>query len=395
MEAVRDWFLELGWTTGWAVAAAIVVGVVAAALLAEVFRAVAPAIVSKFVRPHKGWLAAFQKRRVFRGLAWVIIVMVTNSWVTPLVEPWPRTLARAQTLLNGALVLAIAVTISKLIAALIDTYEVQEGKDQRLPLKALGQALQLSLWTYASVVLLSVLSQRDVTTLLTGLTAIGAVLVYVFRDPILGWTAGVQIAANDLARIGDWITVPEHDANGYVIEIALTTIKVRNWDKTISTIPTYALVSEGFRNWRGMYESGGRRIKRSVTIDATSVRYCDEALLARLSAEGMLQTEPTADQTNLACFRYWLEAWLKVHPDVHHDMTTMVRELASDSRGIPVEIYAFSKDTSWVAYEHLQADIHDYVIAAASKFDLRVFQEPTGEDVREISRRATEPERTA
>jgi miniconductance mechanosensitive channel len=384
MEAIRDWFLGFGWTAGWAVAGAIVVGLVAAALLAEVFRVVAPAIVSKVVRPRKGWLSAFQRRRVFRGAAWVVVVMVTDSLVTPMLEPWPKILGRAQTILNGTLVVAVAVAISKLIAALIDTYEVQEGKDQRLPLKALGQALQLSLWTYASVVLLSVLSHRDVTTLLTGLTAIGAVLVYVFRDPILGWTAGVQIAANDLARIGDWITVPEHDADGYVIEIALTTIKVRNWDKTISTIPTYALVSEGFRNWRGMYESGGRRIKRSVAIDANSVRSCDDVLLDRLHSDGLLRTERAAEQDNLTCFRNWLEAWLKEHPEIHHEMTTMVRELAPEGRGIPVEIYAFSRDTSWVAYEHLQADIYDRVLAVLPSFGLRIFQEPTGQDVREL-----------
>ena len=384
MQAIRDWFLGFGWTEGWAVTAAILVGLVAAALLAEVFRAVAPAFVSKVVRTRRGWLAAFQRRRVFRGAAWVVVVMVTDSLVTPLLEPWPKTLGHAQTILNGALVVAVTVAISKLIAALIDTYEVQDGKDQRLPLKALGQALQLSLWTYASVVLLSVLSHRDVTTLLTGLTAIGAVLVYVFRDPILGWTAGVQIAANDLARIGDWITVPEHDADGYVIEIALTTIKVRNWDKTISTIPTYSLVSEGFRNWRGMYESRGRRIKRPVAIDANSVRSCDAALLDRLSSGDLLRTERAEAQDNLTCFRNWLEAWLKKHPEIHHEMTTMVRELAPEGRGIPVEIYAFSRDTSWVAYEHLQADIYDRVLAVLPKFELRVFQEPTGQDVREL-----------
>lgn len=222
---------------------------------------------------------------------------------------------------------------------------------------------------------------------MTGLTALGAVLVYVFRDPILGWTAGAQIAANDLARIGDWITVPEYEADGSVIEMALTTIKVRNWDKTISSIPSYSLVSEGFRNWRGMYESGGRRIKRSVSVDAGSVRFCDDALTGRLKQTGLLQPkhEPSDERvTNLTCFRGWLEGWLAEHPKINHEMATFVRELASDGRGIPVEIYAFSKDTRWTAYEHLQADIYDRALATLHEFDLRVFQEPTGEDVREL-----------
>ena len=270
----------------------------------------------------------------------------------------------------------------------VHALEIQEGREQRLPLKALGQAAQLALWSYATIVLVSVLSHRDVTTLLTGLTALGAVLVYVFRDPILGWTAGVQIAANDLARIGDWITVPDHDADGYVTEIALTTIKVRNWDKTISVIPTYALVSESFRNWRGMYESGGRRIKRAISVDANSVRVCDEAMRARLQAGEMPRAskEETGEpKTNLTLYRAWLEAWLLEHPAVNREMTTMVRELAPDGRGIPVEIYAFSRDTAWVAYEHLQADIYDRALAALTEFGLRVFQEPTGQDVRELA----------
>jgi miniconductance mechanosensitive channel len=296
-------------------------------------------------------------------------------------------LKRTETILDGALVITITITLSKLIAAIMDALEVQEGKNQRLPVKVLGQALQVTLWTYASVVLLSVLSHRDVTTLLTGLTAVGAVLVYVFRDPILGWTASVQIAANDLAQIGDWITVPEHDADGWVIEIALTTIKVRNWDKTISTIPTYALVSEGFRNWRGMYDSGGRRIKRSVSIDVSSVHLCDNALLGRLEEHRLLERELAAldpPPTNLTCFRNWLEGWLTEHPKIHHDMPTMVRELAPDGRGIPVEIYAFSHGTGWVDYEHLQADIYDRVLAVLPEFELRVFQEPTGNDLRDL-----------
>jgi len=384
MIQLRDWFLGLGWTEAWAVAGAIAVGVACAWVFTELARLVGKALLSRVARPKQKWVVAVERRRVLRGFGWVVIVIITESLFTPLLEPWPKTASATKTLLDGILVVAVALAISRLIAAVVDALETQEGSRQRLPFKVLGQAAQLVLWTYATIVLLSVLSHRDVTTLLTGLTAIGAVLVYVFRDPILGWTAGVQIAANDLARIGDWITVPEHGADGYVTEIALTTIKVRNWDKTISTIPTYALVSEGFRNWRGMYESGGRRIKRSVAIDASSVRFCDESLLARLEAEGLLRAEHKDEQTNLTCFRYWLEAWLKEHPDVHHGMTTMVRELAPDGRGIPVEIYAFSSDTGWVAYEHLQADIYDRVLAVLPTFELRVFQEPTGEDLRDL-----------
>jgi miniconductance mechanosensitive channel len=398
MVAIRDWFLSLGWSEPWAAASAILVALVAAALLAEAFRLVAPPVLSKLLRTKEGWLAAFQRRRVFRALAWVLVLLGAESLVTPVLEKWPKRLARAETALDAALVIAVTFAVVKAISAAVDTLEVQEGKEQRLPLRALGQALQLALWTYASVIFLSVLTHRDVTTLVTGLTALGAVLVYVFRDPILGWTAGIQIAANDLARVGDWITVPKHGADGPVHEIALTAIKVRNWDNTISNIPTYSLVSEGFCNWRGMYESGGRRIKRSVAIDANRVRFCDQALLERLKAKGLLRAElPSSDSklTNLNCFRSWLEAWLKEHPEVHEGMTTMVRELAPEGRGIPVEIYAFSKDTGWVAYEHLQADIYDRVLSVLAEFDLRVFQEPTGDDLRELAHEQSTPAATA
>jgi len=388
MITLRDWFLGLGWTEGWAITGAIGVVLVAAVLFGELARALGPALAKLLARPTKrGWVAALDKRRVFRTAAWVLSILVADSLITPLLEQWPRALRLAETLLDGALAIAVTVLLSKLISAVVDALEEQDAKNQRLPVRALGQALQLTLWTYATVVFLSVMTHRDVTTLLTGLTAIGAVLVYVFRDPILGWSAGLQIAANDLVRIGDWIVIPERDADGLVTEIALTTIKVHNWDKTISSIPTYTLVSEGFRNMRFMQESGGRRIRRSVPIDARSVRVCDDALLGRLEQNGLLEPGLDAHEpppTNLNCFRKWLEAWMKEHPEIRDDMMQLVRLLPQNGRGIPVEIYAFSRGTGLVAYEHLQADMLDRVLGVLPEFDLRLFQEPTGEDLRKL-----------
>ncbi|MDH3844455.1 MAG: mechanosensitive ion channel family protein [Myxococcales bacterium] len=388
MITLRDWFLGHGWTEGWAVTGAIVVALVAAVLFGELARAVGPALANKIARPTKrAWVAAFEKRRIFRSAAWILSIIVTDSLITPLLESWPKVSKLAETVLEGALVIAVTVLLSKLIAAVVDTLESQDATNQRLPVKALGQALQLTLWTYATVVFLSAMTHRDVTTLLTGLTAIGAVLVYVFRDPILGWTAGVQIAANDLVRIGDWIIVPERDADGQVAEIGLTTIKVNNWDKTISSIPTYTLVSEGFRNFRFMQESGGRRIRRSFSIDARSLRVCDDALLGRLKKNGLLEPGVEARDlrpTNLTCFRTWLEGRLKENPEIRDDMMQLVRLLPQDGRGIPVEIYAFSRGTGLVDYEHVQADIFDRVLAVLPEFDLRLFQEPTGDDLREL-----------
>ena len=388
MITLRDWFLGHGWTEGWAITGAIGVVLVAAVLFGEFARAVGPALAKLVARPTKrGWVVALDKRRVFRTAAWVLSIIVADSLITPLLQSWPRALRLAETLLDAALAIAVTVLLSKLISAVVDALEEQDAKNQRLPVRALGQALQLTLWTYATVVFLSVMTHRDVTTLLTGLTAIGAVLVYVFRDPILGWSAGLQIAANDLVRIGDWIVIPDRDADGLVAEIALTTIKVHNWDKTISSIPTYTLVSEGFRNMRFMQESGGRRIRRSLPIDARSVRVCDDVLLGRLEQNGLLEPGLDAHEpppTNLNCFRKWLEAWIKEHPEIRDDMMQLVRLLPQDGRGIPVEIYAFSSGTGLVAYEHLQADMLDRVLGVLPEFDLRLFQEPTGEDLREL-----------
>ena len=385
MLRVRDWFGHLGLSEGWSVAGAILVGLLAAWILGELLRMLGSALLSKVARPEQKWLSAIERHRVLRSFGWVLAVIVADSSVAPLLATWPKASSLTKTFFDSALVIAVTVALTRMIRAIVQALEIQEGKERRLPLQALGQAAQLTVWTYATIVLLSVVTHRNVTTLLTGLTALGAVLVYVFRDPILGWTAGVQIAANDLARIGDWITVPAHDADGRVIEIALTTIKVRNWDKTISVVPTYALVSQGFRNWHGMYESGGRRIKRALSVDANSVRVCDDSLRARLQTNGMLRAakeDASQHETNLTLFRAWLEAWLHEHPAINHEMTTMVRELAPEGRGIPVEIYAFSSDTAWVAYEHLQADIFDNAVVMLPAFDLRLFQEPTGDDVR-------------
>lgn len=401
MNNLRDYFVGLGMNNAWSVAFSVLVGVAVALLIAQLLRFASQKVVFRLVQPAEEWREALKNRHVFRGVAWALAVLLCHELVLPLLADWPVLQGRIVILFNGLLVFVAALTISYVISAAVVALEKSQAGHQRVPFKVLGQALQMVVWSYGSVVLLSVLTQRDVSSLLAGMTAVGAVLVYVFRDPILGWMAGIQIAGNDLARYGDWITVPRHGADGQVIDIALTTIKVRNWDKTISTIPSYALVSEGFNNWRGMFESGGRRIKRAVAVDANSVSLCDAAMLesirqcqpvqaladsmasASAAAAGEEAFDIVADPhaTNLSYYRRWLQAWICQHPKVNHKMTAMVRELQAEGRGIYVEIYAFSSDQRWEHYEHLQADICDYALAVLPEFGLRVFQEPTGEDV--------------
>ena len=212
-----------------------------------------------------------------------------------------------------------------------------------------------------------------------------AVLMLVFKDPIMGLVAGVQLSANDMLRQGDWITLPKHGADGMVTEVTLTTVKVQNWDKTITTIPPYALVSESFQNWRGMFDSGGRRIKRSIFIDMNTIALCSKEDVERLAGKGLLTPDSsTTGIVNLTAFREWLENWLKNNEKVNHGMMTMVRHLQPTVNGLPLELYFFFNGTAWVDYEHVQAEIFEYILATLPEFGLKVFQSPTGKDLKNI-----------
>jgi miniconductance mechanosensitive channel len=238
-----------------------------------------------------------------------------------------------------------------------------------------------------------------------------AVLVIVFRDTLLGLMATIQLSVNKMVRIGDWVTIPSKNADGVILEISVNTVKVENWDKTITTMPTYSLVSEPVQNWRGMEESNGRRIKRFVNIDMGTVHFCSDSLLDRLSniylvseyikskraeLDELNRKFPKADLsvangirlTNLGIFRKYLECYLKDHPDIQHKMTTMVRQLQSTDKGIPIEIYGFSSDKEWEAYENVQSDIFDHILAVIPEFELRVFQNPTGADFKQLAKAA-------
>ena len=231
----------------------------------------------------------------------------------------------------------------------------------------------------------------------------------VFRDSILGFVAGIQLAANRMVSVGDWIEMPAYGADGDVLEVALTTVKVQNWDKTITTIPTYALISESFKNWRGMSESGGRRIKRSVSIDMSSIKFCDLEMLERFEKiqyiSGYIEQKKnelkdfnramsvdTASlvngrrMTNIGTFRAYVQAYLQNHPKINKDMTFLIRQLPPTENGLPIEIYVFSNDKVWANYEAIQADIFDHVLAVVPEFDLRVYQNPTGADFRILNR---------
>ena len=299
--------------------------------------------------------------------------------------------------------------ISSLLTALFHVYSEKEQFRDR-PLKGLLQTVQVILFFIGGIIIVSILIDKSPMVLLTGLGASAAVLMLVFKDSIMGFVSGIQLSANNMLRVGDWIQMPKYGADGTVIEVTLNTVKVRTWDNTITTIPPYALVSDSFQNWRGMQESGGRRIKRSIRIDMNSVKFCTPEMLAKYKKIQLLkdyieETEKVIEdynkehgidnsilvngrrQTNLGVFRAYLTNYLKSLPTVNQDLTCMVRQLQPTEQGIPLELYFFSAIKAWVPYEGVQADVFDHVLAIIPEFDLHVFQNPTGEDFRELSKR--------
>ena len=279
------------------------------------------------------------------------------------------------------LVAVVAKLLCTLFSSLYELSSSQNGfKTQSL--KGVYQMLKIVVICVALIIVVSILIGKNPSYILTALGASAAVLMLVFKDTILGLVAGVQLTANDMLRPGDWISMPKHGADGDVVEVTLTTVKVQNWDKTITTIPPYALVSDSFQNWRGMKESGGRRVKRSVYIDMRSIAFCTEEQMAEFAQKGWLEGVEREDQfvVNLHVFRNYLEDYLRHHHRVNQEMTIMVRQLQPTSQGLPLELYFFSQGTDWIPYEHLQSEIFEHVFAVMPTFGLRVFQAPMGID---------------
>lgn len=279
------------------------------------------------------------------------------------------------------LIVLIAKSLCTFLSAL---YELSNQRDnlKNQPIKGVYQMLKIVVICIALIIIVSILIDKNPSYILTALGASAAVLMLVFKDTILGLVAGVQLSANDMLRPGDWITMSKYGADGDVIEVTLTTVKVQNWDKTITTIPPYALVSDSFQNWRGMRESGGRRVKRSVYLDMRSITFCTEEQMAEFTSRGWLEGLNREDEfvVNLHVFRNYLEKFLRQHSRVNQNMMIMVRQLQPTAQGLPLELYFFSDGTDWVPYEHLQSEIFEHVFAVLPTFGLRVFQSPMGID---------------
>ncbi len=303
----------------------------------------------------------------------------------------------------------VYLVIRGINAALVSVNSIYERREKSVKrsIKSYIQVLQIIVMTIGILVVISIIIQKDISYLITGIGAFAAVLMLVFKDSILGFVGGIQINANDMLRPGDWLSVPSAGADGTVIDISLTTVKIQNWDKTISTIPTYSLVMGSFHNWRGMEESGGRRIKRAVNIDMQSIKFVDKEKLDELKKIKLLKSyidkkdkelidynakngdETTTyngrHQTNIGLFRAYVVAYLRAHKEVNQDMTFLVRQLPSTEKGLPLEVYIFSKRQEWAVYEDIQSDIFDHLFSIIPEFELRIFQNPTGNDFRNLN----------
>ena len=285
----------------------------------------------------------------------------------------------------------ITVVGMKLVCAFLTSLYTISSEHEKLKnhsMKGFYQMIKLIVICIGSIVIISTLIDKDPIAILTGLGAGTAILMLVFQDTIKGLVAGVQLTANDMLRPGDWITMPKYGADGDVIEVTLTTVKVRNWDKTITTVPPYALVNDSFQNWRGLFDMGGRRVKRSINIDMNTVRFCTEEELAEFKRQPWMEgfEETGKEEVNLYIFRHYVMHYLTHHPKVHQGLTMIVRQLQPTAQGMPIELYFFSANTAWVKYEALQAEVFDHVLATLHRFDLKVFQSPTGLDLQKLEK---------
>ena len=334
------------------------------------------------------------KNKVIGRICLLIPALLTASLLPQVLPDFPDTAAALLKVVKIAEIFVVTMILSSIVSTLEDIYNTHEMSKLK-PITSLVQVIKIVLYVIAVLVCIAYLLDTSISTILISLGTISAVLMLVFQDFIKGFVGSIQLSANDMLRIGDWIAMGPADGN--VLEINLTTVKVKNWDNTITTIPTYTLVSSPFTNWRGMSESGGRRIARSINIDVNTIHYCTPEMLERYKRYSLVKDYiikrqedieeynkanhiDTSEilngrqQTNLGIFRAYIKAYLNNNPKLNHNLTMMVRQLQPTEFGVPLQIYAFSSDKQWVTYEEIQSDIFDHVIAAAAMFDLKIYQ---------------------
>jgi miniconductance mechanosensitive channel len=360
-------------------------------------------IITRIVTKSKfKWGKIILDRQVFRKLSHLVPAVIIYSFAST----FPNYQTTIEKLAIAYIIIVGLVFIHSLLNALNDIYQTFEISKVK-PIKGYVQVVNIIIMTVGFILMISNLLGKSPIILLSGIGALSAVLMLVFKDSLLGLVAGIQLTANDMVRVGDWIEMPKYGADGDVIDISLNTVQVQNFDKTITMIPSYALISDSFINWRGMQSSGGRRIKRSLYVDTSSITFCTEEMIDKFIkvhylSDYIVQKEKEITEynikngidrnnrvngralTNIGVFRAYISNYLKNHEGIHQNMTLMVRQLAHSELGLPIEIYAFTNSVDWAVYESVQSDIFDHLLSVAPEFGLRVFQNPSGADLRNM-----------
>lgn len=401
IENLREWIKSFQWLhNDMKFVIIIILSILAYILLNKIVLK----LVRKFIKSTKNQIDdIFFTTKVLRRISYLapLAVVANYTYLLPDVKIF------LDRFIASLAILTFVLTTSAVLSAVSDYYQKTEKFKER-PVKGYIEVLIIIVFVFGFILILGTLVGESPWAILTGLGALTAILLLVFRDTILSFVASIQISSYDLVKIGDWVEVPKYGADGDVIDISLNVIKIQNWDKTITVIPTYKLIEDSFKNWRGMTLTGGRRIKRSIYIDQNSIMFCTDEMLNKYENFSLIsnyikqkrneitfynQQKNYDDKalvngrrlTNIGTFRAYLSEYLKQREDIRKDLTFMVRQLPPGTEGLPIEVYVFSNTTEWTIYENIQSDIFDHILAVIPQFDLRIFQNPSGSDFRKIT----------
>lgn len=326
--------------------------------------------------PHV-WNTLLMKRRVFHNLIHTIPGILVYILLPIAFVRGKELLLISQKICAVYIILSLLLAINGVLLMILDVYS-EKAKAKNHPMKGFIQVLQVLLFFVGGIIMIAILVNKSPASLFAGLGASAAVLMLVFKDSILGFVAGIQLSANDMVRLGDWVTIPSSNANGIIQEITLNTVKIQNFDNTISTIPPYSLVNNSFQNWRGMVESGGRRVMKNITLDLTTLKFCTPEMLDTFRKEIPLladyQPEEGVIPTNSQVYRVYIERYLCSLPVVNQDLDLIISQKEATEYGVPIQVYFFSRNKIWKEYERIQSDIFDHLFAMVPKFDLKVYQ---------------------
>lgn len=405
--AFKEWLLRIGLGESTALLFRDVTEVILIIILGIIAYYIAKRILINVVhrvarRTKSDWDDILVEKKFFNYVSYLLPAYIFYQLFPIALNDYPEA---GKLIMSAVSIYMMLVTIWIINAFLNTTDEIYQGYEisKSRPIKGYLQIVKIIVYVVVGIIIISILIGKSPIALFAGMGAFTAVIMLIFKDSILGFVGGIQLAANDMLRKGDWISMPKYGADGTVTDISLTTVKVQNWNKTISTIPTYSLITDSFQNWRGMEESGGRRIKRSINIDMNSIAFCTPEMLEKFKkiqavSEYIVNTEEKIKehnqkfgidnsilvngrrQTNIGVFRAYLREYLKKKEEISDTMTFLIRQLQPTEQGLPIEIYVFSKIQAWAEYEDIQADIFDHILAVIPEFGLNVFQAPTGKD---------------